>query len=86
MTDKFGKFYSGLESPGTSAFNIIPSENDLDTFARAIYVGGDGDLVVTLVGDSTPVTFFGVVGGSILPIRVSRVHSATTATNLIGII
>lgn len=86
MTDKFQKFYSTLESPGKSAFSITPANTALDVFTRAVYVGGDGDLVVTLVDDDTPVTFASVGAGSLLPIRVSIVHTTTTANSIVGIV
>ena len=54
------------------------------TTARAIYVGGAGDIVVvTPLG--AVLTFKNAVAGSIIPIRCVRVNDATTATNLIAL-
>lgn len=53
--------------------------------ARAIYVGGDGDLVA-VDQNGNAVTFTGVKAGTILPIRTIRVNAtSTTATNLVAL-
>jgi len=69
--------------PAQNAYEITPDDDaDLDVPTRAIYVGGDGDVAVIMIGDSDPVTFSGCVAGSVLPIAVSRVlYTGTTATN-----
>jgi len=73
--------------PGTDAFTITPSDTtSFTTNARSIYVGGAGDVtIVTPVG--TVVTFKAVPVGSILPVQARRVNTtATTATNLVGLV
>lgn len=73
--------------PANDAFVITPDDdNDLATIARAIYVGGEGDLQVTTRGGTT-LTFTGLPAGTFLPLFVTRVHAdETDATNLIGLI
>lgn len=51
---------------------------------RAIWVGGTGNLVVTMA-DGTDVTFTAVPAGSWLWIQVQKVKAATTATNIVAL-
>lgn len=66
------------------AFAITPSDT-ADQSCSAIYVGGAGDVVVTMESGATPITFKAPPVGTVLPIRVKRVLAATTATLLIGL-
>lgn len=53
--------------------------------ARALYVGGTGD-VVALNENGVTVTFAAVPAGSVLPIATARVNSTnTTATNIVAL-
>lgn len=81
------KFTFGTESPATSAFAITPSDStNLTQTTRAIYIGSAGNLKVLMLEDSTPVTFTGLVEGTLLPICVKRVYETdTTASNIIGL-
>lgn len=75
--------YGGVSAPAGGAFGITPS--DTDTFrATALYVGGAGDVEVVME-DLSEVTFVGVAAGSMLPVRVLKVTTGTTATNIIGL-
>ena len=79
---------AGLESPAWTAAAVTPSDGaDLPQIAtRSLYIGGDGNLVVTMSGGGSNVTFVGLVAGTILPIRVDRVLStSTTATNIVAL-
>lgn len=49
---------------------------------RALWVGGAGDLAVQFVDTATTVTLTGVPAGTLLPIQVSKVMAATTATSI----
>jgi hypothetical protein len=72
--------------PAASFGAVTPSNSvNLTTEARALYVGGDGD--VAAVGpDDGVATFVGVVAGTVLPIKVKRVNSTnTTATNIVAL-
>tara|TARA_R110002153_G_scaffold139298_2_gene289924 strand:+ start:1083 stop:1367 length:285 start_codon:yes stop_codon:yes gene_type:complete len=52
---------------------------------RAVYVGGTGDLKVTMAQGAT-VVFHGVVAGSMLPIQCNQIFATgTTATNIIAL-
>lgn len=58
---------------------------DLGYLARAIYVGGDGNISL-ITANGTTVLFTGLVAGTILPVRCSRVMSTnTTATNMVAL-
>lgn len=72
--------------PADFAAAVTPHDtNALANFARALYVGGTGDVKLTTPGGST-VTFAGVPAGTILPVRAKVVFSTgTTATSIIAI-
>lgn len=60
----------------------VTASDDTDlTGVRALHVGGAGDVAVRMINDpDTTVTISTVAAGTILPIRVTRVMAATTAT------
>lgn len=85
MANQFG---SSPTSPASRMDVITPADALLPTPARSLYVGTGGNVtVIPLEGPSlTPVTFVGVVGGSILPIAVRQVSlTGTTAGAIIGL-
>lgn len=86
MPDQHSGFVEGLTSPADNATAVTPSDStDLAFNSRALYIGGAGNLVVTMVGGGD-VTFTAVPAGSILPIRVSRVKAtSTTATSIVNL-
>ena len=72
--------------PATGGASITPSDTvQITTAHRAVYVGGAGNLAVTLAeGDA--VTFVGVPAGTVLPIKCSLIKStSTTATSILVI-
>lgn len=79
-------------APSQYCASVTPSDSTLLTRTvngisyapRSIYVGGTGDLVAEFA-DGSSVTFTGVSGGSVLPIRPQRVKAATTATAVVAI-
>lgn len=85
--DKFGLTGSDIDDPASDAFAVTPS--DADYFAkpaRALYVGGAGNVVVVTPGGNA-ITFVGVAAGSILPVRCYHVNStSTTATSIVGLV
>lgn len=71
-----------LHSPAGHVAAITPDDDtDLVTPARALRVTADGDLVFLPLGnaDADWITW-AVTAGEILPVRVRRVHTDTTAT------
>jgi len=69
--------------PADKVAAVTPSDSTDLTGARALFVGGEGNVAVRMINDpSTTVTLTGVTVGSILPLRVTRVMAATTATNI----
>lgn len=76
---------SGQINPGANALSITPADVELAIRTRAVYVGGAGDLVVRMAGNDQVVTFAGVAAGSMLPIRVTEIRLATTATGVVAV-
>lgn len=68
----------------TTVFPSMPNTSGV-CVTKALYVGGAGDVNVVMVGGQT-VLFVGVLAGSILPISVTQVKSAsTTASSIVGL-
>ena len=61
---------------------VVTASDSTDlTGVRALYVGGAGDLSVRMVNDpTTTVVISTVAAGTLMPLRVTRVMAATTAT------
>ena len=75
---------SSIMNPAANAVAITPANVDLDKRSRALYIGTTGDLTVLMAGGQS-VEFVGVVAGSLLPIRVVQVNTATTAADIVSI-
>ena len=73
--------------PAASFFAITPSDTvPFSRAVRAVYVGGDGNMVL-VSPDGVAVTFTGVKAGSVIPANAIRVNAtSTTATGLVGLI
>ena len=61
-------------------------------YAKALWIGGTGDVTVITAGDNsnnglgTPVTFSAVPAGTLLNVQVRAVMATgTTATNIVGL-
>jgi len=52
---------------------------------RALYIGGAGNITVDMADGGSSVQFVGVQGGTILPIQVTRIYAATTATSIVAL-
>jgi hypothetical protein len=77
---------SGYDAPASNAFVVTPADgSNLTHAARALFVGGAGDIRVDTLGGDT-VTFASVPAGSILPVRVLKVYSTgTDASNIVAV-
>ena len=85
MSDDFKYSAEGLDSPANDAAAVTPGTSQLSKMTRALYVGGAGNVNVTMVNGQT-VLFSGVPAGTILPIRVDYVlATSTTATNIVAL-
>lgn len=84
--EKYDTRASQPTAPAGHGFAIIPDdENDLPRETRAIYVGGQGNLSVTL-SSGDEVALVSVPSGAVLPLRAIRIRATgTTATNLVGL-
>lgn len=65
----------------TRAVAVSPGQDM--TPGRALWVGVQGDLVVTMAGDDSPVTFANAIG--VMPICVKRIESGTAAGAIIAL-
>lgn len=86
MADPFTNHETSLDSPATRAAAVTPSDgSDLATTARALWVGGAGNISLDTSGGDT-VTITGIKAGTLLPIRTARVRStSTTATAIVAL-
>lgn len=76
MADDFASFSAGVESPASNALAITASATALAKTPRALYIGADGDITVTMAGGGS-VTFAGLAAGTVLPVRVTHVTAGT---------
>lgn len=76
---------SQFTAPATRAAAVTPSDSTILN-ARALYVGGAGNVAVMPLEGSTAVTFTAVPAGTILPVSCARVMSTnTTATAIVAL-
>lgn len=62
---------------------VTPSDSTILDF-QAVYIGGAGDIAIAAEDTGSAVTFTGVLAGTILPVKGSRIMSTnTTATSLV---
>lgn len=88
MADRFTADQELLHSPAGNGEAATPGGADvvLANSSRAIYVGGAGNVAVTMAKSGVNLTFTGVPAGTLLPIRVTKVLLAgTTATGIIAL-
>lgn len=68
------------------AVNVSSGDQDFANGFRALFVGGAGNIAVTMKGGGD-VTFTGVTAGLILPISASVIkQTGTTATNVVALL
>lgn len=87
QNDPFRTHQPGTSSPAIDAYSVTPDDAaDLPTVARAVYVGGAGDVALVTLG-GTSVVFRALAAGAVLPCSTTRVLAAgTTATNLVALV
>lgn len=71
------------EDTASATRAIVVSPGQDITPCRALWVGVQGDLAVTMAGNDSPVTFANAIG--IMPICVKRIEPATTAGAIIAL-
>lgn len=65
---------------------VTPSDSTILKPTRALWVGGAGDVAITMAGDGSVLTLVGVPAGSILPVQATKVMSTnTSATNIVAL-
>ena len=87
MGDQFAGYAGSLDDPASICRPIEPSDSvALPDLPRAIYIGGAGTVrLIDAAGNI--VTFEGLVGGCILPVRARQVLSTeTSATGLVAML
>jgi hypothetical protein len=78
--------YVGLSSsPSGRQVAVTPSDSTDLSGSRGLYVGGAGDLTLTPVLGGADVVMKAVPVGTLLPVAVSRVKAATTATFIVAL-
>ena len=76
----------GFEGPATRVDAVTPDDNTDLTGVRGIYVGAGGNVAVRCIhSPSVTATFVGVPAGTILPVQVTRVMAASTATSILAL-
>ena len=72
--------------PVSHAAAVTPADGtEFANVTTALWVGGGGNLSVVMAGGET-VTLSGVLPGTLVPLRVTRVRSTgTTATNILAL-
>lgn len=71
------------EDTASATRAVVVSPGQDITPCRALWVGAQGDLAVTMAGNDSPVTFANAIG--IMPICVKRIEPATTAGAIIAL-
>ena len=73
-----------IQNPAKNAETVV-TDTPFSYPSVGIYVGGAGDVSVTMVGGAT-VVFVGVAAGSLIPVRATVVTTAnTTATSMLAL-
>lgn len=73
-----------LDEDTASATRAMPvSPGQSITPCRALWIGAQGDLTVTMAGDDSPVTFSNAIG--IIPICVKSIEPGATAGAIVAL-
>lgn len=86
--DKQAQRGDTTDFPAKSLRAITPHDtNELAFVAKALYVGGGGNISIVAQEDTAPITLTGVVAGQIIPVRAKIVRATgTTATGIVALI
>ena len=71
------------EDTASATRAVVVSPGQDMTPCRALWVGVQGDLAVTMAGNDSPVTFANAIG--IMPICVKRIEASTAAGAIIAL-
>ena len=84
--DLRGGAFGPISGPASNAAEVtLHDTNELSYVTRGVYVGGAGDLKVTMQ-TGAEVTFVGVVAGTVLPIRCHILWlTGSTATSVVAL-
>jgi hypothetical protein len=87
MSDGYSSRAVTASSTARRVAAVTPDDDtDLASVAKALYVGGGGDVELIAAGDSAAVVFANVPAGSTLPVQVRRVREEnTTATSMLAL-
>lgn len=83
----FGRLDDNMNAPFVKGVAITPNDaTELAEIPRGLYIGGAGNLVVVLAGDTASVTFTGIPAGTFLSIRPRKIlATSTTATAILAL-
>ena len=73
---------SDITAPAMDATALTKSDSTVLTPTRGLYVGGGGDVAVTMLG-GTVVTFSAVPTGAFMPIQITKLMSTNTSATLV---
>ena len=71
--------------PAAKAVAVTPSDTTDLGVTRGLYVGGAGNVVVTMAEQGTNITFVDVPAGTFMPIQVRLVMAATSASSILAL-
>jgi hypothetical protein len=84
MADSFlGVPNTYLSGPYTRAVVLTKDDEDVIETTRALYVGGTGNINVTMAGDGVACLISAIPAGAILPIRITQLLSTSTTATLV---
>ena len=73
-----------VQSSAQKAVAVTPSDSTVLAVTKGLYIGGTGNLVVTMA-DGVDATFTGISAGIVHPLSVTKVKAATTATSIVAV-
>ncbi len=84
MADGYKSYSATPVSTARKLVAVTPSDaTDLTAVAKALYIGGGGDVEVIAADDTDAVVLKAVPAGAFLPVQVRRVLAGNTSATLI---